>query len=61
MNFTDLKLKDYNYCLKKENIALYPEENRENSRLLIFKNGKIKNNKFKNIINFLPKRLSIVG
>ena len=59
MNLENLNINDFNYSLIKENIALYPEKNRDNSKLLIYNNGKINSSIFSNILDFLPNKTSI--
>ena len=49
-----IKIGDYNYNLPEEKIAKYPLERRDMSRLLIFKDGKIAEDKFLNLANVLP-------
>ena len=41
MNLSDFQLKDYNYSLRKKDIAIYPTEKRDNSKLLIFQRYKL--------------------
>lgn len=50
---TNLNIEDFNYDLPDDRIALYPEENRDNSKLLIFNNGKISQNTFNRIPELL--------
>ena len=45
----NLNLQDYTYPLPLNRIANYPLEKREQSKLLIYKNGKINDDKFYNI------------
>ena len=47
------KIKDYNYELPQEKIAKYPQEKRDESKLLIYKNGKISDDKFYNLDIYL--------
>lgn len=49
-----LNLKDYTYNLSVDKIALYPLKNREQSKLLIYKDKKITESYFGNIHKFLP-------
>ena len=49
-----IKIGDYKYNLPEEKIAKYPLERRDMSRLLIFKDGKIAEDKFLNLANVLP-------
>ena len=50
----NISINDYNYTLPEEKIALFPLENRDESKLLIYKNAQIKNDVFKNISEHLP-------
>lgn len=50
----DINLEDYNYGLPEERIAQYPLEERDSSRLLIYRNGKITENLFRNIHEYIP-------
>ncbi len=50
---SNIKIKDYSYELPESKIAKYPLENRANSKLLHYKNGKISTTKFENITNLL--------
>lgn len=51
---------DYNYNLPDDRIAKYPLVKRDNSKLLVYNNGKITDSVFKNIGNFLPKDCMMV-
>ena len=53
-NPKNISIEDYNYNLPDEKIALFPCENREESKLLIYKNNQIEENTFKHISNYLP-------
>jgi S-adenosylmethionine:tRNA ribosyltransferase-isomerase len=50
----EIDINDYNYDLPAERIAQYPVNERDKSQLLIFKDGIIKKNTFKNIDEYLP-------
>jgi S-adenosylmethionine:tRNA ribosyltransferase-isomerase len=50
----EIDLKEYNYNLHEDRIAQYPLEERDRSRLLLFKNGNISEDIFKNIDNHIP-------
>lgn len=50
----EIDLKEYNYNLPEDRIAQYPLEERDGSRLLLFKNGNISEDIFKNIDNHIP-------
>lgn len=51
----DISILDFTYDLPQEKIAAYPLEKRDESKLLIYKNGEIKEDRFKNIASFLEK------
>ena len=51
---SDINIEDYNYNLAEEKIAAFPVEKRDESKLLIWKNKLIKEDKFKNLIHYLP-------
>jgi S-adenosylmethionine:tRNA-ribosyltransferase-isomerase (queuine synthetase) len=44
-----ISIEDYNYCLPEEKIAFFPCKNRDESRLLIFKDNIITEDVFKNV------------
>ena len=46
---SDLNLDDYNYSLENNRIAKYPKSKRDDSKLLVYKEGKLINQKFYNI------------
>ncbi len=50
----------FNYDLPQERIAKYPLEHRDDSKLLVFRDGQIEGNSFKNLDNFLPKKSTLV-
>lgn len=49
-----LSINDYTYHLPPEKIALHPLKERSNSRLLIWKQGEIKEDIYANIAEYLP-------
>jgi len=54
---TDVKqisIKDYTYTLPDERIALHPAADRHASKLLVYKNGQITEDIYKNIADHLP-------
>jgi len=58
MNITDphqIYIKDYNYDLPDKRIAKYPLENRDESKLLVYRDGVISDNRFSAIPEFLPE------
>lgn len=48
-------ISDFNYSLPESKIAQYPLKNRDESKLLVYKDGKIKHHVFKEISNKLVK------
>lgn len=50
-----IQIKDYNYDLPDERIAKFPIQHRDNSKLLIYNKGEIKDDKFFNISKYLPE------
>jgi S-adenosylmethionine:tRNA ribosyltransferase-isomerase len=52
MRYIDIN--DYNYDLPADRIAQYPVEERDKSRLLIYKDDKITSDVFRNIDEYLP-------
>ena len=59
-NPEDIKLYDYIYDLPAERIAKYPLPERDRSRLLVYKNGKISNSIFKDVPLFLSEGNTLV-
>lgn len=55
-----LAIEDYNYDLPDEKIAKYPLTNRDDSRLLVYKNGQIATDSYKQIVNYLPQNSAII-
>ena len=49
----DINLEDYKYKLPEERIAQYPLEERDSSKLLVYRNGKITEDIFRNIHEFI--------
>ena len=59
---TDSKIfiEDYDYTLPEEKIAFFPKEKRDESQLLIYKNGQIQADIFKNIADYLPENAVLI-
>ncbi len=55
-----LSINDFTYNLPPDKIALYPLEKRDQSKLLIFKAGNIKEDIYKNIAEYLPKNSLLI-
>lgn len=51
----NIKIEQFNYELPAQKIAKYPLENRSDSKLLLYRNGEVAEELFKNITNFLPE------
>ena len=56
----NISINDFYYDLSNERIALFPLENRDQSKLLIFKNEEIKEDRFENILSHIPKESLLV-
>lgn len=50
----EIDINEYNYELPDKRIAQYPVKERDNSKLLIYKQGKISQDIFRNIDEFIP-------
>lgn len=50
----DIDLTEYDYDLPDEKIAQYPVSERDRSKLLYYKGGKISQDVFRNIYNYIP-------
>jgi S-adenosylmethionine:tRNA ribosyltransferase-isomerase len=59
-NPRQIHIQDYNYELPDERIAKYPLIKRDNSKLLVYRNGKITDAIFKDLENFLPDNALLV-
>jgi len=60
MHPQDISINDYDYFLPEEKIAFFPLEERDQSKLLIYKNGKINEDIYLNIANYLPSKSFLV-
>ncbi len=56
----NISINDFDYDLPNERIALFPLENRDQSKLLIFKDEQIKEDRFENILTHIPKESLLV-
>ncbi len=54
MHPKNISINNFNYNLPEEKIARYPLEKRDDSKLLIFSNGDISEDRYKNIADHLP-------
>lgn len=55
-----IKISDFNYTLPEERIAKYPLAERDQSKLLVWKNGQITDSQFYSLTNFLPGNTLLV-
>ena len=55
-----IRIEEFNYPLPDERIAKFPLEKRDESKLLIYKEGQVSESIFKHITNYLPDRKSVV-
>jgi len=60
MHPKNISIKDFTYELPDEKIALHPLEERDASKLLVYKNGIIEENIYKNIPQHLPANSLLV-
>lgn len=56
----DIRIEDYNYLLPDDRIAKYPLPERDSSKLLIYRNGNVSDDVFRNISDILPDKSLIV-
>jgi len=56
----NIRIEDYNYDLPDEKIAKYPLEKRDESRLLVYRNGNIRDAVFKSIDDYLPDNSMLI-
>ncbi|PWJ38501.1 S-adenosylmethionine:tRNA ribosyltransferase-isomerase [Sediminitomix flava] len=54
MKLTKIALSDYHYDLPADRIAKYPKEKRDESKLLVYREGEISNTVFKEIPTLIP-------
>lgn len=55
-----LRTTEFDYSLPEESIALYPLEERDLSKLLVFRKGEVSHAGFRNIAEFLPEKSLMV-
>ncbi len=55
-----IRTEDYRYILPEERIATYPEEDRDQSKLLVFRNNSIHETRFFNLPDLLPPDSTII-
>ena len=54
-NIQEIAIAEYDYPLPDERIAKYPLSERDTSKLLLYKGGEIREEKFANLPNFIPQ------
>lgn len=55
-----LNISDFNYDLPESHIPYFPAENREDAKLLVYKESKIESHSFKNILHQLPQNAVLI-
>ncbi|MBS1604018.1 MAG: S-adenosylmethionine:tRNA ribosyltransferase-isomerase, partial [Bacteroidetes bacterium] len=60
MDPKNISIADYSYDLPQENIAFYPLEERDASKLLIYRDGTISESTYRNIGTWLPENSLLV-
>ncbi len=60
MHPKNLSISDFTYNLPDERIAKYPAEERDKSKLLVFKTGEITENVYQNLDKFLPDETLLI-
>lgn len=56
----DLKIEDYSYELPDERIAQYPKQERDSAKLLLYEQGRLTEDVYRNIANYIPSDTLIV-
>jgi S-adenosylmethionine:tRNA ribosyltransferase-isomerase len=59
-NSKNISIQDYTYSLPEERIAKYPLGERDASKLLIYKEGKISEDIYRNIIHHIPENSLLI-
>ena len=60
MKTQEIRIEDYNYSLPDERIAKFPLPKRDESKLLLYRNGEISESIFKHITDYLPQNTLMV-
>ncbi|MEP7143832.1 MAG: S-adenosylmethionine:tRNA ribosyltransferase-isomerase [Ferruginibacter sp.] len=60
MHPKEISIKDYTYTLPDERIAAFPLSERDDSKLLIYKDGVLQEDRYKNIAQYLPAESLLV-
>ncbi|MEO6548499.1 MAG: S-adenosylmethionine:tRNA ribosyltransferase-isomerase [Ferruginibacter sp.] len=56
----ELSIKDYKYSLPEDRIAGFPLQQRDDSKLLVYKSGLINEDHYRNIADHLPKKCLLI-
>ena len=56
----NISIKEYDYNLPDEKIAKYPLSQRDESKLLVYKNGEIEGSQFRHLKDYLPENALLV-
>lgn len=59
-SFKNIRISDFTYDLPESKIAKYPLTERDQSKLLVWENGKISETTFQNCIDFIPEKARLV-
>jgi S-adenosylmethionine:tRNA ribosyltransferase-isomerase len=54
MHPKELRIEDFSYHLPEDRIAQFPKEERDSSKLLVYENGTLQQDIYKNIADYLP-------
>lgn len=60
MHPKDLSINDFDYWLPEEKIAFFPLQERDQSKLLIYRNGNIEGDIYKNLADHLPEKSLLI-
>ncbi len=60
MNTRSISISDYTYTLPEEKVARYPLQERDASKLLVYNNGNIAEDIYRNIASYLPENCLLV-
>ena len=60
MDIREISIDEYDYQLQDERIAKFPLQNREESKLLLYRDGEVSESVFKNLPDYLPEGSLVV-
>ena len=60
MHPQSLSIKDFNYLLPEEKIAFHPLEKRDDAKLLVYQEGVIRTDQYKNIAAYIPENAFMI-